>query len=209
MWTEAVAVADIEPIWLEPQWLVFLAASCLGWTTLGWIPGHDDKFVHDVHAVTVVGVCLLALSGRIPEIATVLFSCGYFVADTFGAIAGGRWKMLIAHHVPSLCLFVSQPFYPAMREHQFASLLLLIEASTPLLTRWRRSRRKGHFMQFMAVFFCLRIVYLTWLGTTFHANIGGWPCVAAWALVVVNVYWFLMQSSAPHACSPHLTRFDR
>lgn len=107
-----------------------------------------------------------------------MFSCTYFIVDTLDAAAGGRWAMLVAHHLPTLILFGSEALFPRMLQLKYASRIMIIEISTPLLTRWRRSRRKSHFVQFMAVFFLVRVVYLSWLATQFEEEIGGWP--ASW-----------------------------
>jgi hypothetical protein len=102
--------------------------------------------------------------------------------------------MVVAHHIPSMMLFGSQPLVPAMKAMRYASALLLIEASTPLLTRWRRSKRKDHFQQFMLVFFLVRVVYLSWLMSRFFEDIGGYVAgTAGSALTVVNIYWFCAQ----------------
>lgn len=123
-----------------------------------------------------------------------MFSCTYFIVDTLDAAAGGRWAMLVAHHLPTLILFGSEALFPRMLQLKYASRIMIIEISTPLLTRWRRSRRKSHFVQFMAVFFLVRVVYLSWLATQFEEEIGGWPAKLAYVLPAVNVYWFLQQA---------------
>lgn len=123
-----------------------------------------------------------------------MFSCTYFIVDTLDAAAGRRWAMLVAHHLPTLILFGSEALFPRMLQLKYASRIMIIEISTPLLTRWRRSRRKSHFVQFMAVFFLVRVVYLSWLATQFEEEIGGWPAKLAYVLPAVNVYWFLQQA---------------
>jgi|EP01049_Picozoa_sp_SAG25_P010079 hypothetical protein len=51
-------------------------------------------------------------------------------------------------------------------------------------------------MQFMLVFFVVRVLYLTWLGFQFARDFAGWPALqmVAWVLPVVNVYWFSQQA---------------
>ena len=71
-----------------------------------------------------------------------MFSCTYFIVDTLDAAAGRRWAMLVAHHLPTLILFGSEALFPRMLQLKYASRIMIIEISTPLLTRWRRSRRK-------------------------------------------------------------------
>eukprot|EP01047_Picozoa_sp_COSAG01_P069023 COSAG01_NODE_10108_length_2249_cov_1.036744_2_plen_64_part_00 len=49
-------------------------------------------------------------------------------------------------------------------------------------------------MQFMAVFFVVRVLYLTRLGYQFALDFGGWPAIAGSILSAVNVYWFVQQA---------------
>lgn len=178
---------------MDPSWQAFAAACCVGWLVI-WYNGKDDKTVHEAHAWIIGVLCCAALQGYTPEIATILASFTYFLCDTLDAVRLGKYGMLVGHHLPALVLFGSQPFYPDMLKMQFASYLLLIEFSTPLLIRWRRSRQKAHFVQFMMSFVVLRVCYLIWLGLKFNREIGSYPALAAWALVIVNLYWFAMQS---------------
>eukprot|EP01047_Picozoa_sp_COSAG01_P069024 COSAG01_NODE_10108_length_2249_cov_1.036744_3_plen_205_part_00 len=109
---------------------------------------------HDVHAVAVTGLsmaCILQLGGGggggsaydkdsggvgwVQEIHVWMFSATYFFVDTADAVRGRRWKMVFAHHVPSLVLFSSNLVYPRMMELFYVSRILIIEVSTPLLTR--------------------------------------------------------------------------
>lgn len=68
------------------------------------------------------------------------FSGTYFLADTIESIRDKKWDVVFAHHLPTLVLFGAQPFLPQLKALKYASALLLIELSTPLLIRWRRSK---------------------------------------------------------------------
>ena len=129
---------------------------------------------HDLHAVLVSAMCLLSMAHAIPEIAVLHFSTSYFLADTLESVMAKKFDMVVAHHLPSLALFGAQPLFPQMLSLRYGSRLLIIEVSTPLLTRWRRSKRKDHFQQFMAVFFLMRVVYLSSLFVSFREDVSGW-----------------------------------
>jgi hypothetical protein len=101
-----------------------------------------------------------------------MFSGMYFLSDTLMSAVAKKWDVVFAHHLPTLVLFGSQYFFPVMQEQKWASRLLLIELSTPLLTRWRRSKRKDHFQQFMAMFFVVRVCYLPYLNQKFFEDFG-------------------------------------
>ena len=87
-------------------------------------------------------MCLLSMAHAIPEIAVLHFSTSYFLADTLESVMAKKFDMVVAHHLPSLALFGAQPLFPQMLSLRYGSRLLIIEVSTPLLTRWRRSKRK-------------------------------------------------------------------
>ena len=129
---------------------------------------------HDLHAVLVSAMCLLSMAHAIPEIAVLHFSTSYFLADTLESVMAKKFDMVVAHHLPSLALFGAQPLFPQMLSLRYGSRLLIIEVSTPLLTRWRRSKRKDHFQQFMAVFFLMRVAYLSSLFVSFREDVPGW-----------------------------------
>ena len=106
------------------------------------------------------------------EQAVVECSFMYFFSDTIMSALARKWDVVFAHHVPSLILFGSQVVLPSMQENYWGSRILLIELSTPLLTRWRRSKRKDHFQQFMLVFFLVRVCYLPYLNQLFFEDYG-------------------------------------
>ena len=173
--------------------MAFFVTCFFGWLCVLSVVAENMRY-HDAHAICISVAALLAYCDLAPEILVLHLSSTYFMVDTLDALRNRRWKMLIFHHFPSVALFASQPLFPAMLAGRWASRLLLIEMSTPLLTRWRRSRRKDHFQQFMAVFFCVRVVYLSWQGWVYCQEMGGWPSIALCLLCVVNVYWFVEQS---------------
>jgi hypothetical protein len=109
---------------------------------------------HDVHAVLVTALGLASLLqlgsggggggggsvdsrgvGWVHEMHVWTFSATYFCVDTVDAVRGRRWQMVVAHHSPSLALFVSNLLYPRIMELFYVSRILIIEVSTPLLTR--------------------------------------------------------------------------
>jgi|EP01043_Picozoa_sp_COSAG02_P011586 hypothetical protein len=104
--------------------------------------------------------------------AVVECSFMYFLSDTIMSAVARKWDVVFAHHVPTLILFGGQVVFPIMQEDKWGSRILLIELSTPLLTRWRRSKRKDHFQQFMLVFFFVRVCYLPYLNQLFFENFG-------------------------------------
>ena len=125
-----------------------------------------------------------------------MISVTYFIVDSVDAALARRWGMLLAHHVPALILFIPVDMnFPQLMAGKFGSKLLLIEATTPLLTRWRRTKRKGHFLQFMLAFFLVRCVYLSALAKQFHDEYGSRVAIMVDVLLCVNVYWFCKQSN--------------
>ena len=187
-----VDVSAFDAVWSEPRWVGTWLTCFLGWACI-WLGVADDLRIRDCHAIIITSVALLCIGGWVPEIVVIHLSSSYFLVTTLHACRWGQWKMLVGHHLPSLALFASQPLFPAMLTEHWASRLLLIESSTPFLTRWRRSRQKDHFQQFMAWFFCIRVLYLSWQSFLYVTTIGGYPGIALGMLVLVNIYWFWVQ----------------
>jgi len=190
----------MDPEWTDPAWTAFGLACLAGWG-LAWKLLPEDKVVpgghvHDLHAVLVTILSMLSMAELLPEMAVLHFASTYFLADTLHSLWHRKWQMFVAHHIPAMILFGSQPLMPQLRVLKYASRLLMIEISTPLLTRWRRSKRKDHFQQFMLVFFLVRVVYLSWrLYVLLGDGVGGYPAqFAGTVLTVVNIYWFCTQS---------------
>jgi len=190
----------MDPEWTDPAWIAYGLTCLAGWG-IAWKLLPDDKVVpgghvHDLHAIgaTILGV--LSMAELLPEMAVLHFASTYFLADTLHSVYHRKWQMFVAHHIPAMMLFGSQPLMPRLRALKWASRLLMIEVTTPFLTRWRRSKRKDHFQQFMLMFFLVRVVYLSYQLYVFLGDdVGGYPAqIAGVVLTAVNIYWFFTQS---------------
>jgi hypothetical protein len=78
----------------------------------------------------------------VPQLVVYHFSLTYFIVDSVAALSARKWGMLLAHHIPALGLFSAEGSFPLLFRLRYASKVVLIEITTPLLTRWRRTRRK-------------------------------------------------------------------
>jgi hypothetical protein len=138
--------------------------------------------------VLITTMSLTSLLELIPEEAVYLVSLTYFLLDGLDSVRVGKYLMLIAHHFPTLGLFAAVVAFPKMLPLRYCSKVLLIEITTPLLLRWRRTKCKSHFQAFMCAFFVVRVCYMSWLCVQFYNDIGGWVSWLAGALLVVNIF---------------------
>ena len=176
----------------EPSWIAF-GAGCLCFWVAVWQYAYGS--IHSVHGVVITAMSLASIAGLISEEAVYLLSVTYFCLDAVDSVRVRKYLMLVAHHIPTLGLFGAVVAFPNMLTMRYASKILLIEVTTPFLLRWRRTKSKSDFKVFMALFFVVRVCYLSWLGVQFQRDIGSWVSWIAWTLLAVNIFWFSQQVS--------------
>lgn len=174
----------------DPSWISFGA----GWICL-WVAVWQYAYgsIHQIHAVLITVMSVASMLEIIAEEAVWMVSLTYFLLDGLDSVRVGKWVMLVAHHFPTLGLFAAVFVFPNMLPLRYCSKVLLIEITTPLLLRWRKSKRKSDFQAFMLAFFLVRVCYMSWLAVQFYNDIGGWVSWLAGALLVVNIFWFCQQ----------------
>lgn len=177
---------------VDPSWIAF-GAGCLCFWVAVWQYGYDS--IHSVHGMVITAMSLASLAQLISEEAVFLMSVTYFCLDAVDSVRVGKYVMLFAHHLPSLGLFGAVVAFPNMLTLRYASRILLIEVTTPFLVRWRRSKSKADFKVFMAMFFVVRVCYMSWLAVQFYNDIGSWVSWIANTLLAVNIFWFTQQVS--------------
>lgn len=176
--------------YVEKAWLAFAGGCLCMWIAI-WRHSYDN--IHTIHAVVITLMAIASIAEMIAEEAVYMLSLTYFLLDGFDSIRIGKYVMLIAHHIPTLGLFGAVFVFPQMLPMRYPSKVLLIEMTTPLLLRWRRTKRKDHFQVFMAAFFVVRVVYMSWLAVQFYHDVGSWVSMIANALLFVNIFWFCKQ----------------
>ena len=137
------------------------------WATAGcfWgclVVAAPDR-VSDFHAVTIVALSLLSLSGYIGEYGRHVYTSMYFVATGF-QMFHRRDYLKVAHHfisIVGMTLGLTERGGYWMGDGvKIGSRVMLIEASTPLLHAYKRSGSKTLAAAFALSFIGLRTFYL-------------------------------------------------
>lgn len=118
--------------------------------------------LHDFHSVVIIIASLISLyyddDKVFPERLGNAFSLSYFLVDWADCLV--RFDLPFLAHA-SLSLVAIGGCYVS-RAHQMyrsASKVLLIEASTPLLHTWQRSKKKKDFVLFFTLFTVFRMIW--------------------------------------------------
>jgi len=118
--------------------------------------------LHDFHSGGIVIICFLSLYHNndtvFPERLGNIFSISYFLVDWADCLVRFDAPFLV-HATLSLLAIGGCYFSPAHQMYRSASKVLLIEASTPLLHIWHKSKKKKDLMTFFVVFTACRILW--------------------------------------------------
>lgn len=124
-----------------------------------------------------------------PEAIILSWSAGYFAADLLDC-AVRRDGMFFAHAIIGVALLYccfTEFFY----NQRAGSLGYFVEISTPFLYRWKATKNKADFRNFLVVFFLCRLVYTPFFLSKMQVTQNSFALVASAAFYVLNGIWFV------------------
>ena len=163
------------------------AASCL----VGWIL--CNRFlptrISDIHAILCVCLCVLSLMEHMDERVRHWFTWSYYMVTLITELRHRRLAKVV-HHALSIVGGTAIFLEPHWITERLASKVMLIEASTPFLNSWKRTKSNRTFVVFALMFFLTRTI---WLGSIVRSIWGRTLyvprlCAMVWAL---NQLWLV------------------
>lgn len=124
-----------------------------------------------------------------PEAIVLTWSAGYFTADLLDC-AVRRDGMFFAHAIIGFALLYccSTEFFYNQRA---GSGGYFVEISTPFLNRWKLTKKKADFRNFLIVFFLCRVVYTPIFLIKMQVTQNSFALFASAAFYVLNTMWFV------------------
>jgi hypothetical protein len=124
---------------------------------------HDWLFMQNLHNITCVILGLISLYFDDNEVfnerITILFSLSYFCLDFVDCVIRFDYAYT-AHAFFCLALGVGNYITPLCRTLRTNSKASMVEISSPFLHIARQTRKPAHFLLFVFVFTCCRMIWL-------------------------------------------------
>jgi hypothetical protein len=124
-----------------------------------------------------------------PEAIVLSWSAGYFAADLLDC-AVRRDGMFFAHAIIGVALLLSC-FTEFFYNQRAGRRGYFVEISTPFFNRWKATKKKVDFRNFVAVFFLCRIVYTPLFLSKMQVTQNSFAFLASAAFYLLNAIWFV------------------
>mmetsp|Transcript_25161 Transcript_25161/g.29124 ORF Transcript_25161/g.29124 Transcript_25161/m.29124 type:complete len:214 (+) Transcript_25161:121-762(+) len=161
-------------------------------------PNHfNSAIVSNIHSITGILIGSISLYFKddsiFSEQTLLAWSKGYFIADLVDCVVRKDLMFTVHALIGSILIYACSvsPFY-GMRA---ASRGIAVEFSNPFYNRWRDTKTKSDFRNFLISFFLARIVYtpLFLNGLNVNGDLARFKValIASIAFYILNFLWFL------------------